>query len=360
MLQSARGSRSTGLSRLFQTGGWSSYLASIVVIVLVGVVLRDLGLAGSQLAGAIPLLFLVFLVAWTWGQAPAVVAAIVASLTFNYFFVGPDGFSKPTPEEAVLLVALLAVAGGFGRVTDRVKAARREAEESAASERFQKTLLNCVSHDLRTPLTAVMGSLSALIIEGDHLEETVRRELIAMAYVGTKTLDRMIAQLLEIARLEGRSMRVRREERQLSEVVRIALDQLGEFTDRRYRVDLPPDLPKISIDVALLSHAVTNILDNAAKYSPAHAPIEIKAHNGRERIVLSIADRGVGIPPDHLDRVFEKFYRLRRAKGASDALEGVGLGLAISKSIVEAHRGNIWAEGRPGGGTIVSISLPLA
>ena len=131
MLESARGSRITGLSRLFQTGGWLSYLASIVVIVLVGVVLRNLGLAGSPLAGAIPLLFLVFLVAWTWGQLPATVAAIVASLTFNYFFTLPDGFSKPTPEEGVLLVALLAVAYGFGRVTDRMKAVRQEALPTA-------------------------------------------------------------------------------------------------------------------------------------------------------------------------------------------------------------------------------------
>jgi two-component system, OmpR family, sensor histidine kinase KdpD len=359
MLQSARGDWLRGLGRTYHAGGWSSYLVSVAVIVFVGVVLRDLGLAGSQVIGAIPLLFLVVLVAWTWGQTPAIVAALAGSLTFNYFLVPPAGFSKPTPEEGVVLIAFLAAAVSLGRVTDRVKAAREEAEESAASERFQKTLLNCVSHNLRTPLTAVMGSLSTLMIEGDHLEQGVRRELMGMAYAGAKTLDIMIAQLLEIARLEGRTMEMRFEGRHLSEVVRVALDQLGEFRERRYHVDLPPDLPKIPIDIMLLTHAVTNILDNAARYSSRYAPIEIKAHNGRERIVLSVADRGVGIPVEHLDRIFEKFYRLKYAKGASEALEGSGLGLAISKSIVEAHRGRIWAERRPGGGTIVSMSLPL-
>jgi two-component system sensor histidine kinase KdpD len=109
------------------------------------------------------------------------------------------------------------------------------------------------------------------------------------------------------------------------------------------------------MDPLLLSHALRNVVDNAARYSPAGSTIELEAAAGRGEIVLSVADRGSGIPPEDLARVFEKFYRVQGDTGP----DGIGLGLAIAKGIVEAHGGRIWAERRNGGGTIVRLAVPL-
>lgn len=346
--------------KAFPRTRWLPYVLSVVCIVLLGFALYYIGLADKRVAAAVPFLFAVFLVALAWGQAPAIVAAVASSVMFNYLIVPPpNAFSVPTIEEIVLFIGLLGVACGLGMVTDRMHAVREEAKELAASERLQKTLLNCISHDLRTPLTAVMGSLSTLLAEGDQLDETVRQELIGIAYAGTKRLDRLMAQVLEMTRLEAGAVQLRREPGHLANVVRTAATQLHEGLNGRCQVQLADDLPAIPMDSTLLSHALTNILDNAAKYSLPDAPIEVEAYQNRQRVVVSIADRGVGVPPGDLDRIFGKFYRLRHTNTARGVVDGSGLGLAIAKGIVEAHGGRIWAEQREGGGTVVKLSLPL-
>jgi two-component system, OmpR family, sensor histidine kinase KdpD len=344
----------------FPSASWFPYLASSAIVVLLAVVLDELGLAGRQVAVAIPVSFLVFLIAYAWGLGPAVVAVVPGALALNYFVMPPLGFSLPTVDEGTFYLALIAVACVVGFVTDRTRTARAEARESAASERFQRTLLNCVSHDLRTPLTAVMGSLSTLLVDGRRLDEDARHELVKIAYARIRSLDRSIGELLAIARLEGGAVRLRREPRHLWEIIRIAFDRLGDdVAEGPYQVSLPDDLPKVPIDGPLLSHALANVFDNAAKYSPPGAPIEVKACVDCKRIILSVADRGKGIPVEQLDRVFEKFYRFKQPAVARGAAAGTGLGLAISKSIVGAHGGRIWAEQRRGGGTVVTLSLPL-
>jgi signal transduction histidine kinase len=115
----------------------------------------------------------------------------------------------------------------------------------------------------------------------------------------------------------------------------------------------------VPVDVGLLSRALANIVDNAAKYSPAGSSIDLTACLQAEDVVISVADRGIGIPADHLGCIFEKFYRVRNSTPAEGDISGTGLGLAIAKEIVEAHGGRIWAEPREGGGTVMRVSLPL-
>jgi len=204
-----------------------------------------------------------------------------------------------------------------------------------------------------------MGSLSTLLVEWQQLDDAMRQELITIAYDGTERLDRSMAQLLEMARLEAGALRLRRESGHLAGALRMACSQLGDGLDGRCRVRLPDDLPMTPMDTTLLSHALANVLDNAVKYSPPGAPIEVEARADRNRVVVSIADRGVGVPAEHLRRIFEKFYRLKQPTAALGTPEGTGLGLAIAKGIVEAHGGRIWAEQRGGGGTIIKLSLPV-
>ena len=135
-----------------------------------------------------------------------------------------------------------------------------------------------------------------------------------------------------------------------------ALEQLGKrVADHEVKVDVPADFPLVPMDFTLIVQVAVNLLENAVKYSPKGSPIDVSASllDGDARI--EIADRGVGIPPDDLARVFDKFYRVQRP----ESVGGTGLGLSISKGIVEAHHGNIYARARDGGGTVVSVELPL-
>jgi two-component system sensor histidine kinase KdpD len=346
---------------LFASTGWLLYLLSVVVVVLLCVVLYAVGVAGTHIATAIPFLIAVLLIAFVWGRGPAVAAALASSILFNYMLIPPPyAFNVPSSEEPVLLVGLLAVALGLGGLADRMRVAKKETEELAASEHLQKTLLNCISHDLRTPLTAVIGSLSTLQAEAQTLEEGVRRELLTIAYREAKQLDRLVGQVLEMTRLEAGVVQVRREMDTLERVLQMAFAHVREGVQGRpCQIDLPSGLPTVPVDTVLLSHAFSNVLDNAVKYSGPESPIHVGASVSIGRLVISVADRGIGISAGQLDRIFEKFYRIRESATPGVAVDGAGLGLAIAKGIVEAHGGQIWAEQRPGGGTVIKMSLPL-
>ncbi len=192
-----------------------------------------------------------------------------------------------------------------------------------------------------------------------RIDAATREELLSIAYSQTQTLNRLVEQLLEMTRLEAGVVRLQREPAPLQDLLRLALSPMGADVARRYRVKLAPGIPPVQMDIILLSHAVRNVLDNAARYSPPEDPIEVEAAAQSGEDVLSVADRGPGIPSTDLAHVFEKFYQLPRTAGGMNG-GGAGLGLAIAKGIVEAHAGRIWAEQREGGGTIVRLTLPLA
>jgi two-component system sensor histidine kinase KdpD len=338
------------------------YPCSAAFVVILSIALYPPSAALGVDAAEAAFLLAVVLIALVWGRGPAIIAALASGIMYNYVFIPPPYvFTVPTFAEAFLLAGLLAVATVLGTVTDRMRIARQELERLTASDHLQKTLLSSISHDLRTPLTAVIGSLSTLIAEGRDLEEGVRRELRMIAYEGARQLDRLLAQILEMTRLEAGLTQVRQEPGNLADVVGTALTQLrGTLNGRRCQVDLAPALPTIRMDDVLLSHALVNVLDNAIKYSPPESPIEVEAHPTDGWIVISVGDRGVGIPEADLNRVFERFYRVRHASNTASTPAGFGLGLAIAKGIVEAHGGQIWLEQRDGGGTVARVRLPLS
>ena len=147
-----------------------------------------------------------------------------------------------------------------------------------------------------------------------------------------------------------------REPADIEDLIGSAIGQVEDrLVERDIQITIPPDLPMVSLDFVLIVHALGNLLDNASKYSPEGSLIEIEARQLGQEIQISILDRGVGIPPDDLTHIFDKFYRVRHP----EQVTGTGLGLAISKGIVEAHGGRIWAANRPGGGTVFTIALFL-
>jgi len=231
----------------------------------------------------------------------------------------------------------------------------RHAELLEATEKLQTALLNSISHDLRTPLVSITGALSSLE-EGPVMDTEVRRGLIQTGREEAHRLNRLVGNLLDMTRLEAGALRVHNEASDVEDLIGSTLEQFGSrLDDHPVSVDLPEDLPLVPMDFVLMEQVLLNIMDNALKYSPAGSPIEIRGRVTPAHLEISISDRGIGIPPDDLLRVFDKFYRVQRPGNVS----GTGLGLSISKGIVEAHGGSIQAENRPGGGTIISIKLPL-
>jgi two-component system, OmpR family, sensor histidine kinase KdpD len=213
-----------------------------------------------------------------------------------------------------------------------------------------------VSHDLRTPLAAITGSASTLVEGRDTLDPETRQELAQGIEDEADRLNRLVHNLLDMTRLESGGIQARKDWHSIEEIVGSALGRLEKaLGERRVVINLPADLPLVPLDPLLIEQALINLLDNAIKYTPPDAPIEITGAVDDGAVHLRIADRGPGFAPDEVERVFDKFYRSETAASRS----GAGLGLTIVRGIVEAHGGRVVAENRPGGGALFRITLPL-
>jgi two-component system sensor histidine kinase KdpD len=225
-----------------------------------------------------------------------------------------------------------------------------------ATEKLQSALLNAISHDLRTPLVSVIGTLSSLQEEGMELDENAKKNLIQVALEEADRLNHLITNLLDESRIEAGVITLSRRPSEVQDLVGAALEQLGNRASARsIDIDIPEDISFISVDFGLIVQTLANILDNAIKYSPADSPIEIKTRQSDQEVQIEVTDHGVGIPEEDLGNIFDKFYRIKRP----DNVAGTGLGLSISKGIVETHGGRIVAEKGSDGGTVIKIRLPI-
>jgi two-component system sensor histidine kinase KdpD len=232
-----------------------------------------------------------------------------------------------------------------------------DAEALRRTDRLRGALLNSVSHDLRTPLSTVLGAVTTLIDYGKSLEPKVRADLLLSIREEAERLNRYVGDLLDMTRLEGGAVVARKEWVDIRDVLRAAADRVQRrLGKRRVERDYPTELSMVKADPSLLEQALVNILENAIAYSPDGAAIEVAAYEDRGNVVISIEDEGRGIPTAELERVFEKF---RRMDEATDRGKGAGLGLAISKGFVEAMGGRIAAASpiHEGRGTRILISL---
>ena len=224
------------------------------------------------------------------------------------------------------------------------------------TEKLQRALLSSISHNLRSPLASITGALNTIVTDGTLLDPSTQHELLQTAQDEAKRLNSLVQNLLDMTRLEGGAVRVKTEPCDVQDVVGSALEQLGEAArERLITVTIPSNLPLFPMDFVLIVQVLVNLLDNALKYSPYEAPIEVGALLKEDHLRISVADRGRGIPVQDLERVFDKFFRGAPAETPG----GSGLGLSICKGLVEAHHGRICAERRSNGGTEVIVSLPM-
>ena len=242
----------------------------------------------------------------------------------------------------------------------------RLTRESLRVEVLQRTdelraaLLSSISHDLRTPLAAIKAAASSLLQKDVQWDEEARSGFALAIEREADRLNRLVENLLDMSRIEGGALKPEKEWYPIDELIHDVLGRLQpELQGREVTLNLPGDLPPVELDYMEIDQVLTNLVENAVRYTPPGSPIEINARVEGNEMVVSVADRGPGIPPDDLARIFDKFYRVKSIQTKSPHAPGSGLGLAVSRGMVEAHGGRIWAENRPGGGAIFRFTLPV-
>ena len=310
-------------------------------------------------------LFAVLPVAALWGLPYAVAVSVVSMLAFNFFFLPPTHTLRLADSEnwvalAVYLVTAISVSELAARARRRAAEAERlargvrETETLRRSDAVKTAVLRSVSHDLRSPITAIMTASDVLESSGEALSPDEREELHSSIRLQIRRLDRSVANLLDLSRLEAGAARPVPELWTVDGLIARALEALGPDNDR---VDalLPDDSPPpISVDAAQLEHVLVNLLENALKFSSLTDPVEMRAELADDEVVVRITDHGPGIPEDEHGRIFEPFQR-----GPSpDGDRGSGLGLAIARGFVQLNGGRLWIESEPGRGTTFALAFP--
>jgi two-component system, OmpR family, sensor histidine kinase KdpD len=262
-----------------------------------------------------------------------------------------------TPDQQRLLDALLDQAA---LAIERVNLARdlHLARLQVETDRLRSALLTSISHDLRTPLASILGSATSLRSQDAILDTPTKEALLGTIIEESDRLNRFIGNLLDMTRLESGALKPRAGLNELSDVIGAALQRGSKIlAAHRIEVDLPANLPMLALDMVLFEQVLFNLLDNAAKHAPIGSLITVQASQDGETVTLRIMDEGEGIPPNDVDRIFEKFYR---AGGADRRRAGTGLGLAICRGFVEAMDGTISARNRPDRqGAMFVITLPV-
>jgi two-component system sensor histidine kinase KdpD len=225
------------------------------------------------------------------------------------------------------------------------------------SDRLKTALLSSVSHELRTPLVTIKAAVTSLRSGEVDWESAARGELLAALEEETDRLNQLVANLLNMSRLEVGALEPQRQWNVLAEIVDMAVERLVVVTRRHHlKVDVPEDLPLVRVDAVLIDQVFANLISNGVKYAPPGSTISINAAQQDDvTLLVQVANEGPPVPPEYLERIFEKFQRVTLA----ERVPGIGLGLSICKGIVEAHGGRIWAENLPDG-FVFKFTLPIA
>jgi two-component system sensor histidine kinase KdpD len=357
-------------------------------VVSAAVVTGALAPARGDVSRAVPALLLVLpvLVGGAAGGAIAAgVTAIVGAQAFNLVFIPPYGrLAIDRLEDWVAFGVFLAVAATVGWLVvaegeRRRVAEQREGELRELNERLHEmasredalraeasraavlaeidvqraALLRSVSHDLRSPLATIRAAASDLM-DGATFDDATRAELLDLIGGESERLDRLVANLLALSRIEAGALRPDRQAVALDELVAETVRRLSRlFRQVRIQVEVPEDLPLVDADYSQLDQLLTNLLENASRYAPPRSSVRIAARavDGDRSVELRVADDGIGVPDHERDRIFEPF---RRGEGSRSS----GIGLATCRAIVDAHGGTICVERTPGGGATFVVTLP--
>ena len=237
----------------------------------------------------------------------------------------------------------------------RLAQAESRARVLEESDRLKSVILSSVSHELRTPLSTIKAAASSLRSNDVHWDSTARPELIAAIDDEADHLNMLVGNLLDMSRIESGVLKPKREWNILAEIVGSVLVRMKHLAEEHLiEVDVPEDLPFMPVDYVQMEQVFTNLVSNSVKYAPEKSVIRVRAFVEDASVHVVVSNQGPQVPQEHLERIFDKFFRLTDA----DRVTGTGLGLSICKGIIEAHGGQLWAENIPDG-LAFNFILPL-
>jgi two-component system, OmpR family, sensor histidine kinase KdpD len=289
---------------------------------------------------------------------PLILAALVSAVLWDFLFIPPRfTFSVGTPEDQMLLAMYVIIVLIHAVLTSKIKQVQREVrkrEERNRDLKFYNTLLNSLSHELRTPITAIMGATDNLLTSPNNLTEANKEELLSEINIASLRLNRQVENLLGMSRLESGAIKIKKDWVDVKELIYTVLAQFEPtFNDHPINVSVAENLPLFKLDFALMEQALFNLVNNAIQHTPAGCSILIHADCVDEKLMIVVSDTGKGFPVKDVNRVFEKFYRAHDSRPG-----GTGLGLSIVRGFVEAHGGTVELRNLPMSGAEFTIYIP--
>ncbi|HVN48039.1 MAG TPA: sensor histidine kinase KdpD [Bacteroidota bacterium] len=224
----------------------------------------------------------------------------------------------------------------------------------AESEKLYKTLFNSISHELRTPITAIMNASEGLLFNQQSSSDELHSDLLLDIHTAAERLNRLVENLLDMTRLESGQLALKSDWCDVRDIINTSLNKLEkELSHHKIQIRIPEGLPLVKLDYVLIEQVITNLLYNASLYTPHGSTIDIETHIDHHELMITISDDGPGFPPDTVQKLFDKFYRVPGTRTG-----GTGLGLSIARGFVEAHKGTITVANKSTGGAQFTITLP--
>lgn len=307
---------------------------------------------------AFVLLITVSLLAVLFDIVPVLVSALLTALIWDYFFIPPHfTLQVASAEDAILLSMYFVIAMVNAVLTYKIRQVEkiaRQKEEKAGAVKLYNTLLNSLSHELRTPIATIIGATDNLQANNAKLTAQNRYELVKEISKAGLRLNQQVENLLNMSRLESGFVQPRKDWCDITEVVHSIVKRIEEDNaPQKISININPEIPLFKLDDGMLEQVIYNILINAVRYTPPAATINIMAMCYADMLHIIIEDNGQGFPEDEINNVFDKFYRLKDAQAG-----GTGLGLSIVKGFTEAMAGTVGLENRPTGGARFTINIP--
>ncbi|HZJ38669.1 MAG TPA: DUF4118 domain-containing protein [Chthoniobacterales bacterium] len=312
--------------------------------------------------GAISLIYLlgVLLAGMVLSRGPVLLVAALSAIAWNFLFIPPlFTLHIAKLEDALTFATYFIIALTVGNLTAQLKTREHLAAQvqlAKNSERLRKTLLDCVSHELKTPLAAIGAASQELLrLEPTASNTEMLKQLASEIHYGSHRLHRVVNNLLDMNRLESSVIQPNAEWCDVRELLQSAIEiERESLNGREIKLDVPENVPLVLVDHTLIEQAVAKLLANAGSHTPSRLPIEVDAEYQDGQLIICVSDRGPGLPLESVEKLFEKFYR-----GDGRKTGGLGLGLSIARGFVEAHGGRLVAENRDGGGARFTINLPV-
>ena len=334
------------------------FVLSISAICIVSVVSYLFSQYIGPEAVAFVLLVTLSVIAMLFDIVPVLLAAVLSALIWDYFFLLPRfNFHVGNTEDKIMLSMYFIIALINGVLTYKIRQFQkimREKEEKEQTLALYNTLLNSLSHEFRTPIATIVGSIDNLLAESSPLSENDKRTLLSEILKASLQLNQHVENLLNISRLESGYIQIKKDWCDINELIcNVAVHLQDEMKNCIVKIDCRDRLPLFKIDYGLMEQVLHNLMQNAAKYSPGKPCININATEVSEGLLITVEDNGNGFPAGETEKVFEKFYRVKNS-----ITGGIGLGLSIVKGFVEAHQGSINLQNKLPHGAKFIISIP--